>query len=203
MLTSFCNAPTTAHLDATKRILRYLKGTIQYTLRYGGDLTPNLYAFVDANFASTASLRTSYGLILMFNGPTSWHCSHLRHTVMCTTEREYNALCECVKDCVWIRNLIVAILLLLLPPTTIFEDNRGAIAHVEARGRLSRRRHYALHLHYIVERIADSSVSVKPLASAEMAADILTKLLPRPTIDKYQATTHFELTPAIYLAHFK
>jgi hypothetical protein len=49
-LSQFLNKPTSKHLQAAKRILRYLKGTLNLGIRYGHPATP-LVEFSDADWA--------------------------------------------------------------------------------------------------------------------------------------------------------
>jgi len=69
----FCTAPTQAHLTAVKRIFRYLKGTIDLSLRYklsGG----KLLGYSDADWAYDMDDRhsTTGNVFTMSGGAISW-----------------------------------------------------------------------------------------------------------------------------------
>jgi hypothetical protein len=68
-------APRTPHVAALKRLMKYLNGTADLKLTYGGDHINNvLTAYVDADFAMDIDDRKSRsGFALMLNGgPISW-----------------------------------------------------------------------------------------------------------------------------------
>jgi hypothetical protein len=51
--------PRQIHWIVAKHVLRYLKGTIHYGLRYVGDGELMLHGFVDSDWAGDASARKS------------------------------------------------------------------------------------------------------------------------------------------------
>ena len=69
------NAPTTDHHIAVKRVMRYLKGTIEHGLCYGGTAADEeLVGWVDANYAEDPDTRRSItGYVnILYGGPVSW-----------------------------------------------------------------------------------------------------------------------------------
>lgn len=97
----------TEHWGAVKRIFRYLKGTINLKLRFRNDNIGQLYAFCDSDWASDPDKRRSCSgfTVQMANAAISWH-SHLQEIVaLSSTEAEYIALSECVKQVLWLRKL--------------------------------------------------------------------------------------------------
>jgi hypothetical protein len=67
-------APTTAHMRAGLRIVRYLLGTKEMGLMYGGKGKQDLTGFVDSDFAGDVDSRKSTtGFVFMLNGgAVSW-----------------------------------------------------------------------------------------------------------------------------------
>ena len=66
--------PRNVHLIATKNILRYLRGTIEYGLKYEVNQKINLKGYVDLNWASNSIDRknTSGCYFSMGSGVISW-----------------------------------------------------------------------------------------------------------------------------------
>ena len=64
-VSKFSANPTVAHLTAVKRILWYLKGTINLALRYDGLEDGTLVGYSDAD-------STSGNLFMMSGGPINW-----------------------------------------------------------------------------------------------------------------------------------
>ena len=58
-LSQFLTDPRHVHLIAIKRIWRYLKGTVDYGLKYKVDQKINLEGYVDSDWAGSAIDRKS------------------------------------------------------------------------------------------------------------------------------------------------
>ena len=58
-LSQFLKDPRHGHLIAAKNILRYLRGTIDYGLKYNANQKINLEGYVDSNWAGSAINRKS------------------------------------------------------------------------------------------------------------------------------------------------
>ena len=87
-------------------ILRYLKGTVYKGLVYGGK-TCKVSGFVDSDYARDLDRRRStIGYVFkLHSAPVSWR-SMLQDTVALSTEAEYMALAEAVKEVLWLWHLI-------------------------------------------------------------------------------------------------
>ena len=70
----YLSKPTTVHWKAVKRILRYVKGTVDTRLRIRKSPSLLLSVFTDADWAGSADDRRSTGGFAVFFGPTlvSW-----------------------------------------------------------------------------------------------------------------------------------
>ena len=53
-LSQFLTDPRHVHLIVAKHILRYLKGTVDYGLKYDANLKINLEGYVDSNWVGSA-----------------------------------------------------------------------------------------------------------------------------------------------------
>ena len=53
-MSQFLTDPRLVHLIATKHILRYLKGTVDYGLKYNNDQRINLEGYVDLDWVGSA-----------------------------------------------------------------------------------------------------------------------------------------------------
>lgn len=82
-----------SHWTAAKRILRYLRGTVDKKLRYVKGATP-LHAFCDADWGSESENRKSRtGYVVMLAGAAiSWHSKQQQIVALSSTEAEYIAL---------------------------------------------------------------------------------------------------------------
>ncbi|GJV05954.1 retrovirus-related pol polyprotein from transposon TNT 1-94, partial [Tanacetum coccineum] len=89
--------PTEKHLNAVKRIFRYLKGTINMGLWYSKDTGMSLTAYADADHAGCQDTRRSTSGSAQFLGDklVSWSSKKQKSTAISSTEAEYIALSGC------------------------------------------------------------------------------------------------------------
>ena len=182
-LSQHCNEPTIRHWNAVLRVLRYLKGTINYSIQYGtGDTL--LQGYCDADYAGDTGDRRSVSghTFLLGGGPVTWSSVKQRCVSTSTTEAEYISLSEASKQGQWLRALIREIQYAEFLPSTlatpIFSDNQGCIALARDPVAHSRTKHIDVRYHYIRELVSFQKTTVDYIATEDMLADILTKPLP-------------------------
>ena len=71
-----------------------------------------------------------------------------------------------------------------LEPTTVYEDNQGAIALSKNPKNHPRTKHIDVKYHYTRKMIENCTMKVDYVPTGDMVADILTKALPRPSFEK-------------------
>ena len=95
-LSQFLIDPRRVHLVATKHVLRYLKGRIEYGLKYAMNQRINLHGYVDLDWASSTTNKKStsgccfslgFGIIFWFSRKES--CM-----VLSTAVEEYVSNCS-------------------------------------------------------------------------------------------------------------
>ncbi|GKC67295.1 retrovirus-related pol polyprotein from transposon TNT 1-94 [Tanacetum coccineum] len=86
--------PTKKHLQAVKRIFRYLNGTINMGLWYSKDTDMSLTAYADADHAGCQDTKRSTSGSAQFLGDklVSWSSKKQKGTAILSTEAEYIAL---------------------------------------------------------------------------------------------------------------
>ena len=96
------------HLIAAKHIMRYLKGTVEYGLKYEVNQKINLEVYVDSDWASNAIDRKStYGCcFIMGSSVISWFSMKQYCVALSTTEAEYVVACSTSCEAVWLRKLL-------------------------------------------------------------------------------------------------
>ncbi|KAH9743535.1 hypothetical protein KPL70_003339 [Citrus sinensis] len=111
LISRYMASPGKEHWKAAKWVLRYLNGTLEFGLLYGKNRETNeagLWGYVDSDYAGDLDRRRSQtGYMFMLNGCLiSWKAS-LQHVVaLSTTEAEYTAASEVVKEALWLKGLI-------------------------------------------------------------------------------------------------
>ena len=91
-LTSYCHAPSQAHLDAAFDVVRYVGHTAGRGITYGRSVAP-LEMWCDANFAACLDTRrsTTGWVVTMYGGAVSWSSKKQATTAASTMEAEYQA----------------------------------------------------------------------------------------------------------------
>nr|GEW74983.1 retrovirus-related Pol polyprotein from transposon TNT 1-94 [Tanacetum cinerariifolium] len=84
-------SPTKKHLEALKRVFRYLRGTINWGLWYPKDTAMALMAYADADHASCQDTRRSTSESAQFLGDklVSWSSKKQKSDAISTTKVEY------------------------------------------------------------------------------------------------------------------
>ena len=138
--TDFCNAvreltktldrPAPIHLKEMYRIIRYVLETKRYGLKfYPKRCSWIIQAFSDSDFAGNRETRGRVcGYFIYFCGiPIAWKSKGMKSVVLSTTDAEYIALSEVVKEIKFIIQLMSTMNVKAEVPITIYIDNVGAI----------------------------------------------------------------------------
>jgi len=195
---SFC--PKRSHEEAVKRIVRYLKGTKEKGLFFTPSGKFEVDCYVDADFAGlwhyeddqnpiSVKLRTGY--MLVFTGcPLLWASKLQTEIALSTTEAEYIALSQSMRDLLPTRELIQEVvpyfgiaLEAVTTHSTVFEDNQGAIALANAPRMTPRSKHIGIKYHFFREHVRAGIGRIKYIATEFQIADVFTKGL---TVIKFQ-----------------
>ena len=184
MLSRFMSAPTMRHLEASKRILRYLKGTVDYGIRFAKSEGQGvLLTFSDSDYAADVDKRRSTsGMVITYNGAAVMWFSKLQTvTAASTTEAEYISAASATKESLWLRKLLGEISG-KSEPVHLFCDNQSTVELIKQRtaGRSGRSKHIDTQYHFIRTRYQRGELCIAHVESANQAADMLTKQLPGP-----------------------
>ncbi|KAM1411401.1 hypothetical protein COP1_024098 [Malus domestica] len=177
----FMQNPMVSHFTAVKRILRYLKGTMQLGLTYSkSDLT--IRAFSDADWAGDPNDRRSTTGLVVFLGsnPVSWSSKKQQTVSRSSTEAEYRAMSTTSAELDWILQVLAFLQVQISSPPVLFCDNLSAIALSFNPVQHQRSKHIEVDVHFVRERIAKKQLAVQFVSSREQFADIFTKGLSAP-----------------------
>ena len=184
MLCQFSLNPLHQHLTAAKRVLCYLKCTIDVGIVYQTDRTPlRLIAFSNSDWGTDTLDRKSISgyVFQLTGGPITWSSKKQATVALSSMEAEYVAMSHCVRAALWLRNLFDLLGILGKDPVSIHADNMSAISHVKNHMATTRSRHIDIRLHFIRDAIDAQLITIHYCESKENATDILTKVLSAPT----------------------
>lgn len=180
MVSRFLNNPGVDHWNAAKRIMKYLQGTKDMTIRYKAELI-ELVVYSDADFAGDYDTRrsTTGYVSLLANGPVSWCSRRQKCVTRSTTEAEYIAASDAASESVWLRDFLCELGFQLDKPTTLCIDNQSAIRLIKNTEHHKRTKHIDIKYHYIREQVENNVIKVCYVCSEKQLADMFTKPLTR------------------------
>jgi hypothetical protein len=172
-------APAITHLAATKRVLRYIRGT----LHHGIEFTPSplsLYAYIDADWASDLDDRrfTLSFLIYLGSNAITWSAKKQPTVSRSSTESKYRALAFASAELCWIRTLLKDLGIFISDTPILWCDNVLALAIASNPVFHARTKHIEVDFHFVRERVLRKDLIVKFVSTVDQLADIFTKSLP-------------------------
>ncbi|GJZ79533.1 retrovirus-related pol polyprotein from transposon TNT 1-94, partial [Tanacetum coccineum] len=176
--------PTEKHLNAVKRIFRYLKGTVHRGLWYPKDSSFALTAFADADHAGCQDTRrsTSGSIQLLGDRLVSWSSKRQKSAAISSTEAEYIALSGCCAQVLWMRSQLTDYGL-GFNKIPMYCDNKSAIALCCNNVQHSRSKHIDIRFHFIKEHVENGVIELYFVNTEYQLADIFTKALGRERIE--------------------
>ncbi|KAJ3474036.1 hypothetical protein NLI96_g12685 [Meripilus lineatus] len=191
VLAQFGSNPGKPHLEALKRVMRYLKGTAHFKLRLGGNDTSNtdLVGWTDSDWAQDLDTRRSVSSFTfeIAGGHISWSSKKQPTVAHSTVEAEYMAASHATREAIWLRTLLEDLGYPQVNASVIHADNQGCIALSRNPVAHSRAKHIDIRHHFIRERIANSEIDLQYCTTHDMIADIFTKPLARDAFTKFRA----------------
>ena len=187
-LSRFLDNPGSIHWEAVKRVFRYLAGTRTLALTYGAE-RHDLTGYTDADGASEEHRHAISGFTFIIDGGAiSWYSRKQEIVTLSTAEAEYVAATHAAKEAIWLRRLIFELFPHSTSPTTIFCDNQAAIKLAIDDNYHARTKHIDIRYHFIRQVIADKTITLIYCPTDDMAADFLTKSLPKWKVSAHACT---------------
>ena len=184
-LSRFLDNPSMTHWEAVKRIFRYLAGTREFALTYGAECH-DLIGYTNADGATEEHRHAISGYAFIIDGgAVSWYSRKQELVTLSTAEAEYVAATHTAKEAIWLRQLIHQFFPLPTSPTTIFCDNQASIKLAYDDNYHARTKHIDIWYHFIRQVVSEGIISPVYCPTEDMAADFLTKSLP-----KWKVSTH-------------
>ena len=178
------STPLKDHWQAAKWVLRYMRGTEDKKLcfRKRGDFV--IRGYCDSDYGGDGvSRRSITGYVFTAGGNTiSWKSKLQKVVALSTTEAEYMALTEAVKEAMWLKGLAEK---LGFPQNgvEVHSDSQSAIALAKNAVHHEQTKHINIRLHFIKDVLAEGLVKLVKIVSECNPADIFTKVVP---VDKFE-----------------
>ncbi|KAM1480911.1 hypothetical protein ACFX2I_028001 [Malus domestica] len=156
LLARFMHCPTSKHVGTAKRVLRYIKGTLDYGLEYVKGKNSMLIGFCDSDWSgSIEDSKSTSGYAFSFgSGVFSWASVKQNCVALSTAEAEYIT-------------------------TPVHCDNTSAIAITKNSVFHQKTKHINRRYHFIKDALKDGIIDLVYCPTNEQLADIFTKPLPK------------------------
>ena len=190
MLARRMSAPRVCDSAAARRVMRYLQGTrdLGILFKFATDSEfPGLVGYADSDWAQDPERRRSTsGYVVLFNGaPISWYSGLQSVTALSSCEAEYISASELTRELVYLRGIAAFIRSPEPGPTTLFEDNEGAIHLVENPRHHRRSKHLEVKWHYIRGAQESGEIKIRKIHTDLNKADVLTKAATRAVFRRH------------------
>lgn len=180
--------PTTAHFVAQKRVLRYLRGTVDYGILYKSGNSQGLKVYSDADWAGDIIDRksTSGNIFTYQGGAITWASSKQKTVANSSVESEYIAIALTAKEALWLKTWFKEVGF-GVKSIDINMDSNGAL-HLANNAQFSQRtKHIDIKHHFIRDHLEKGDISLQYLSTEENTADCLTKPLEKIKFEKFRA----------------
>jgi len=172
-------APTEAHMEAARRVLRYLKGNPGQGLLLKADADLNVFAFCDSDWGACPLTRRSLtGYFVTIGGsPVSWKTKKQSTVSRSSAEAEYRAMATVTSELIWIKSFLGSLGIFLAKPMKLYCDNQAALHIAKNPVFHERTKHIEIDCHFVRERLLLKDLDTGYVASRNQVADIFTKPL--------------------------
>ncbi|GKB27636.1 ribonuclease H-like domain-containing protein [Tanacetum coccineum] len=124
----YMHDPREPHLNAMKRVLRYLRRTTDLGLQLFRSTTSQLIAYSDADWAGcSAKRRSTSGYCVFCDNLLTWSSKRQDMLSRSNAEAEYHGVVNVVAKTSWIRNLLRELHTPLFTTTLVYCDNVSAV----------------------------------------------------------------------------
>lgn len=171
---------------ALKRVMKYLKKTVDLKLKICADNNVELSGYADADWAGdTVDRKSTSGYFYKLGEvPVSWSSKKQVSVALSSTEAEYVSAAYTSQEAVWLRQLLTDLGIPLEQATTIYEDNQGCIKLANSEKLNARTKHIDVRHHYLRDLVDRNVINLVYCETDRMIADALTKPLPRPKFEE-------------------
>jgi len=164
------------------RTIRYVLDTKELGLKMKIGSTDDLWdimVYTDSDYAGDRDTRVSVtGYIMYVRGvPVCWKSKGQRSVTLSSTEAEFVALSEAVKEIKFVVQVMESVGMEVRLPIIVRVDNVGAIHLSNNLSTSQRTKHIDVRYHFIREFVEDGFIKITFVRTMENDADIFTKNL--------------------------
>ncbi|KAA0045027.1 Beta-galactosidase [Cucumis melo var. makuwa] len=184
-VSQFMQAPYEKHMEAVKRILRYLKTTPGKGLMFKKTDKKTIGAYTDSDWAVFVVDRksTSGYCTFVWDNLVTWRSKKQSVVARSRAEAEYRAMSLGICEEIWLQKVLSDLHQECETPLKLFCDNKAAISIANNPVQHDRTKHVEIDRYFIKERLDSGSICIPYIPLSRQVADVLAKGLFRPNFD--------------------
>ena len=201
----YSSDPRKSHGEAILYLVRYLKKTRDYGLKFKPDPEKGFECYCDADFSGNwnksfarvdpSTSKSRSGWIVFYAGcPVCWASKLQSQVALSTTEAEYIAMSQALRDVIPVMNLIQELgekgfeVICTKPHVycKVFEDNSGALELARLPKLRPRTKHINVCYHHFREHVRKGLIKIFPINTKDQIADALTKALAQNDFQRHR-----------------
>ncbi|CAM8915811.1 unnamed protein product [Rhodiola kirilowii] len=179
VLSQFMQQPTTEHLQAVHKVLRFIKGAPAQGLLFSSKSDLALTAFCDADWASCPITRKSVTGYCITLGSCAVSWKRKKHPVISrsSAESEYRSMAVTCCELVWLGRLLADMKVHVKQPILLYCDNKAAIHIAHNPIFHERTKHVELDCHLVRSHVCSKFIKPVHIPTLNQPAYIFTKTL--------------------------
>lgn len=179
LVSRYMENPTQMHLLAIKKIMRYIKGTMDLGILYKRQGKIELRGYVDSDYAGDTDDRKSTGgyIFILGSGAISWSSKKQAVVTLSTTEAEFISAATGSCQAVWLRRIMKFLKEEQTVSTSIMCDNSSTIKLSRNPVLHGRCKHIDVRFHYLRELVKQGEIDLEYCRTEMQISDIMTKPL--------------------------
>jgi hypothetical protein len=169
-------------------VIRYLKGTLDYGLRYVTYHDFRLYGYSKLDWADNIYDRKTTSTYCFSRGSdmVSWSSKKKSCVALSTIEVEYVAACATCREAVWLHKLLSGLFVLKMEAICIWCANQSCMKLSENLVFHDRSKHIEIKYHYIRDMVQRGAMRLHYVTIEEKVADMLTNPLSRTKLEHFK-----------------
>lgn len=167
------------HFRAVKRIFRYLKQVQYGSLFVKKDQDFRIEVYVDSDWASAPSRRSTTGIVILINGMSvGYYSKEQKSIALSSCEAEVFALSQAIRLLSYVRSILEELLIIDTTYTIpVYCDSQSAIAFVSNEASQAPAKHIDIRLKHVQEQLSRNRIELIYIPTSENLADLFTKAL--------------------------
>jgi len=189
LVSRFMSKPGSMHWEEVKWLLRYIKGSQELCLVYTKGKNLNIMGYCDSDHGGDLEKQRSVSgyIFTVGDNTVSWKSCLQSIVALSTTEEEFIALTEAVKEAIWVKGLMED-LGFKQDKVQVWCDSQSAICLTKNNVFHERTKHMLRKRAFMSEIIEEGEINVVKIHTSNNPPDMLTKCIP---IHKFVSALEF------------